>query len=287
MSTGRGRTLLAEVEALERKHPFFGKRGHQEQTVDKMTQCANAFRAERDFAHAGELYLRASRLYQELEDITAAIKTATDSAHMYAKEPSLRAETITAYNFAIELLNSKKKLIDAGDLLAELSKVFAEDNRLDEAVQALQPASDLFKEGNAASKAATVLESVADLLSEKGEAIAAAKFYREVAEIRLANQLTQGSSGPVFFKATILQLQLNDIVGAKAEIEKYLKANPTFRTNQFYKFLDLLISKMEDHDVDGFDEGVAEFKRYNSVDAWLARRLDEIRRYADDDQSLR
>jgi tetratricopeptide (TPR) repeat protein len=286
MARSRGQTLLAEVEAMERKRPFFGKRGHQEKTADTMTQCANAFRAERDFAHAGELYLRASRLYQELEDVPSATKNATDSAHMYAKDPSHHAETIDAFNFAIDLYKTKEKKIEAADLLGELSKVLAEDARMDDAVQALQQASDLYKEANASSKAATTLESVADLLAEKGEAIGAAKFYREVAELRLGNQLTQGSSGAVFFKAVILRLQSNDTVGAKLDLETYLRTNPTFRTNQLYKFLDLIITKLEEHDADGFDVAVNEFKRYNSVDAWLTRRLGEIRKFADEGDTM-
>jgi hypothetical protein len=104
--------------------------------------------------------------------------------------------------------------------LAELSKVFAGESRLDDAVQVLQEASNLYKEANASSKAATVLESVADLLAEKGELIGAAKFSCEVSEIRLSNQITQGSSGSVFVKAMILQIQSNDTVGAKMKLDK-------------------------------------------------------------------
>jgi tetratricopeptide (TPR) repeat protein len=287
MASGRGRLLLAEVEAMEKKRPFFGKRQHQEQTGDKMVQCANAFRAERDFVHSGELYMRAARLYQELDDVTASSKAATDSAHMYAKDPEHRAETVAALNFAVDLFKSKDKRIEAADLLAELSKVFAVEGRLDEAVQALQQASDLYKEARAHSKAATVLETVADLLAEKGESVGAARFYREVAQIRLGNQLTQTSSGAVFFKAVILQLQANDLVGARGEIETYLRSNPTFRNNQLYKFLDVIIAKIEEHDADGYDAAVAEYKRYNSIQKWLADRLAEIRTFADEgDQGL-
>jgi tetratricopeptide (TPR) repeat protein len=202
---------------------------------------------------------------------------------MYEKDPSHRGETVNSLNFAIELFLSKQKRIEAADLLAELSKVLAEDARLDDAVDALQRASDLYKEANTTSKAATVLESVADLLAEKGEGVGAAKFYREVAEIRLGNQLTQGSSGMVFFKAVVLQIQANDTVGAKDELNRYLQVNPTFRNGQHWKFLDLILTTLEEHDIDGFDAAVAEFKRYNSVDAWLAHRLAAISRLIGED----
>jgi tetratricopeptide (TPR) repeat protein len=274
------------VQALEKKRPFFGKRQHQEQTGDKMVQCANAFRAERDFPNSGELYMRAARLYQELDDVPASAKAATDSAHMYAKSPDHRGKTVAALNFAVDLFKSKDKRVAAADLLAELSKVFAEESRLDEAVEALQQASDFYKQANANSKAATVLESVADLLAEKGEGVGAARFYREVAQLRLGNQLTQTGSGAVFFKAVIVQLQANDIVGARGEISTYLQANPTFRNSQLYKFLDLIIAKIEEHDAEGFDAR-SKSTRENSIQKWRADRLTEIRTFAGEgDQSL-
>jgi hypothetical protein len=75
-------------------------------------------------------------------------------------------------------------------------------------------------------------------------------------------------------------------VGAKAELERYLHANPTFRNNQLCKFVDALLGRLEGRDAEGFDAAVNEFKRYNSVDAWLTRRLDAIRRLIDDGDVL-
>ena len=55
--------LAAEVAAMEKKNPFFGKMAHQQKTADKIVQCGNAYRAERSFVIAGELYLKAAQLY--------------------------------------------------------------------------------------------------------------------------------------------------------------------------------------------------------------------------------
>jgi Flp pilus assembly protein TadD len=143
MAASRGRVLLAEVEAMEKKKPLFGKHGHLEKTADKMTQCANAFRAERDFVSSGEMYIRAARLYQSLDDFPSATKAATDSAHMNGKDPTRHTETMDSLHFAIDLYKSKDKAMDAVDLLAELAKVLADENNLDGAVQALQEASEL------------------------------------------------------------------------------------------------------------------------------------------------
>jgi alpha-soluble NSF attachment protein len=281
MAASRGKLLEEEVEALERKRPLFSKHKHHEKTADKMTQCANAFRAERDFVAAGEMYMRAAHLYHELDDFTSATKTSTDSARMYAKDPTRHTETMASLHFAIDLYKSKDKRMEAAGLLADLAKVMAEESDLDGAVQALQEASDLYKEARAEAKAASVLESVADLLAEKGEFVGSARFLREVAHLRLANQLTQGASAEVFFKAILVQLQTNDLVGARTELDAYLRVNPVFQNNQYCKFLLDILRKIEKHDIEGYDEAVELFKERNVCDQWLTYRLIDLRKYAD------
>jgi tetratricopeptide (TPR) repeat protein len=184
-------------------------------------------------------------------------------------------------HFAIDLFKSKDKPVDAADLLTSLAKVLVEENNVDGAVQALQEASTLFKEARADSRAATVLESAAEILAEKGEYVESAKFLREVAQIRLGNQLTQTGSGTIFFKAMLVQLQTNDIVGARAELETYLGQNPTFRQSPYYRFLTEIMKKIEQGDIEGFDDAVDLFRKQNPVDQWLSNRLIDLRKYAD------
>jgi tetratricopeptide (TPR) repeat protein len=280
----RGQTLAAEVEALERKKPFFGKRGHQQATADKMIQCANAYRAERDFVHSGEMYMRAARLAQELDEFTTATKAATDAAHMYAKDQTYHTETMAALQFGIDLFKAKEKLFDAAQLLAELSRVLIDEGSVASAVDILKEAVALYKEANAIARAAALLEQIADLLAEKGEYVASVEFYREVADIRLGNAATQGSSGYVFFKAMLVTLQANDLVGARAKLDAYLDKNPTWKRDQFCQFIMTLLDTLENHEIEKFDDACELFRRRNSVDQWLSNRLLDLRKFADGDE---
>jgi tetratricopeptide (TPR) repeat protein len=278
--------LLTEADALDRKRPFFGKRGHLEKTADKLTQAGNAFRAERDFVHAGESYMRGARIYQELEDFTAATRVATDASKMFAKDPTFHTETMAAINFAVDIYKAREKRVEAAELLSELAKILIEENNTTDAVHVLQEASDLFKAAGAQTKSATILEAAADLLAEKGEFVGSAAFYREVAAVRLSNSLTQGSSGMLMFKAILVQLQTNDIVGSREQLEKYLEKNPVFRMNSQCKFLFDLMEKIDQHDIEGFDQIVDTFKLRNVVDSWLSNRLIDLRKYADADGGM-
>jgi tetratricopeptide (TPR) repeat protein len=279
----RGQTLAAEVEALERKQPFFGKRGHQQATSDKMIQCANAYRAERDFIHSGEMYMRAARLAQELDEVQTATKAATDSAHMYAKDPTYHTETMAALQFGIDLFKAKGKPFDAAQLLSELSRVLIDEGNIPESVEILKQAVALYKEASSLPRAATLLEQIADLLADKGEYIASVEFYTEVAELRLATPTTQGASGLVFFKAMLVTLQLNDIIGAKAKLDAYLDKNPTWKNNQYCQFIVSLMGAMENQAIDQFDEACDLFRRRNTVDQWLSNRMLDLRKFADGD----
>jgi hypothetical protein len=123
------------------------------------------------------------------------------------------------------------------------------------------------------------LEAGADLLAEKGEFVGSSA-------VRLSNSFMQGSSGILIFKAILVQLQTNDLIGAKDQLEKYLQKNPVFRMNSQCKFLFELIEKIEQHDIEGFDQLVDTYKLRNVVDSWLSNRLIDLRKYADVDGAL-
>jgi tetratricopeptide (TPR) repeat protein len=280
-SPSRGKLLRAEVKALQKKKFILSKQSHDRKIAETMTQCANAFRGERNFVAAGKMYMRAARLYQELNDFPSATRNATDSANMFAKDPTQHTQTMDSLHFAIDIFKSRDKSMEAADLLTSLAKILVEEDSLKGAIESLQEANALFKEARADSRAATVLESVAEILAEKCEYVESARFLREVAQIRLGNQLTQTGSGAIFFKAILVQLETNDVVGARTELDLYLGLNPTFRQSHYYRFLTDILKKIEQRDIEGFDDAVDLFRRQNPVDQWVSNRLIDLRKYAD------
>ena len=273
--------LAAEVAAMEKKNPFFGKKAHQQKTADKIVQCGNAYRAERSFVKAGEMYLKAAQLYKTLDEGPTAAKAAADSAKMFAKDPSCHEKTMEALHLGCDLYKEQKRKMNAADLLLELSRVLSEEGQFDKSVEVVKEAVELYKEDRADSKAASSLEGLADMMGEKGDYVHAGELYQEVALMRLQQTLTQGSSGPAFFRSMLCSLQANDMVAAKRKMDEYLQTNPAWRRTTECTFLNDIIAKIEEQDIMGYDEAVQKYQTRMSVDKWVRDTLLDLRKYAE------
>lgn len=282
MSSSRGELLAAEVAKMEKKVPFFGKRGHQQKTADKMVQCANAYRAERSWVKAGEMYYRAALLYKTLDEGPTAAKAAADSAKMYAKDPTYHTETMQSLHLGCDLFKEQKRKMNAADLLLELARILGEEGQFDKSVEVVNEAVELYKEDKAESKAASCLEGLADSFSERQEYVQSAELYHQVALMRLQQTLTQGSSGPAFFRSMLCSLQANDIVAAKRKLEEYLDKNPAWRRSAECQFLNDIMAKIEAKDIEGFDETVQKYQSRAAADKWVRDVLLDLRKFADD-----
>ena len=278
MSGSRGDLLASEVATMEKKNPWFGKKAHQQKLADKMTQCANAYRAERSFVKAGEMYYKAALLYKTLDEVPTAAKVAADSAKMYAKDPTCHEQTMQSLHLGCDLFKEQKRKMNAADLLLELARVLSEEGQFDKSVEVVKEAVELYKEDKAESKAASSLESLADMISERREYVQAAELYQEVALMRLNSSLTQGSSGPAFFRSMLCSLQANDLVAAKRKLDQYLEKNPAWRRAAECMFLTEIIAKIEEQNPEGYDEVCTKFRDRMATDKWVKDALFDLRK---------
>lgn len=278
---GRGDQLFEEVQKLEKKKPLFGKKAHQEKLCDKMVQCANAFRAERDFPKAGELYAKAAKLYEALEDIPSACKAAADAVKMYAKDSQYHTEAIDAIHHGVDLFKSRDRHQDAANLLAEFVKILLEQGEKDEAFDIVNEAVDLYKQARCDARAGSFLEESADLFLEAGGHAQASDFYLQAAEMRLENSITQGSSGIIFQKCMLAYLQGNDMVGAQRRLDEYLDKNPAWRNDMACKFVVDLIKAISARDIEAYDAALEKYKPLTMMNKWLTDRVYDLRGLAD------
>ena len=281
MSSGRGDMLAAEVAKMEKKKPVFGKKGHQQKIADKVVQCANAYRAERSFVKAGEMYYKAALLYKQLGETPTAADTAANSAKMYAKDPTYHTETMQSLHLGCDLYKEQKRKMNAADLLLELSRILAEEGQVEKCGEVVKEAVDLYLEDHADAKAASSLEGLADILSERQDYVQAAELYERASRMRLQASLTQGSSGPLFFRSMLCSMQANDMVAAKRKLSEYLDLNPAWRRTSECQFLNELIEKIEGQDVEAYDEACKKYQDRSAADRWVRDVLLDLRKYAD------
>lgn len=283
----RSNQLKQEGEALLQKKSFFGKNKNLMQAADKFKQAGNSFKIDRNWAQAGECHMKAAKLFLQLKETPTCIDEALEAGKCLEKDPNSVDQTVEAYKFAAtQLKENPRKQFDAGECLISAADALLNANRVDEGMTLLTQATDIFKDSSDSSASvAKNYERLGDLLTEKKQYNKAVEFYQQVVDIRLSNSVTQGSAGPVFFKAILSYLQLNDIIGARKMLDEFVKKNPVYR-NDFHKnFLDKLLNNLDARDGNGFNDTVATFERQKSVDKWTKDRIEGLRKFVDTEEA--
>ena len=284
--SSRGEELFNAAKQLHEKKSFFGKTKNLQAASDKYTQSGNAFKNERNFKRAGEAHLLSAKIHLELDELIAAASSATESAKCFSKSPDTYDQAIEAYNLASSVYDKQKNISMVSDINSEIATLLFSQGKVDDALRHWSDSIRLDKETLNTPKAARHLEDVADIISDKGRYLEAADLYIEASSLRFKDSLTQSSAGPLFAKAILCILDTGDTIGARAKLERYLDENPAFRLHQMYKFVDELIDKIEDKNIEEFDDFIEKFRLCTVVDNWTNNRILDMRRYADDDEVL-
>lgn len=277
----RSDQLKAEGEALLQKKSFFGKNKNIMQAADKFKQAGNSYKIDRNWAQAGECHMKSAQLLLQHKETPAAIDEAIEAGRCFEKDPTLADKTVEAYKFAsTQLKENPRKQYDAGECLISAGNALLTTNRVDEGMELLEQAIAIFQDtSDSSASVAKNFERLGDLLTEKKQYNKAVEFYQKVVDIRLSNQVTQGSAPGVFFKAMLAYLQLNDIIGARKMLDEFIRKNPVFRNDFHNKFLQDLLNNLDAHDAKGFNDTVSTFQRQKSVDKWTKDRIEGLRQF--------
>lgn len=288
----RSDQLKAEGEALLQKKSFFGKNKNILQAADKFKQAGNSYKIDRNWAQAGECHMKSAQLLLQHKETPAAIDEAIEAGRCFEKDPTLVDKTVEAYKFAsTQLKENPRKQYDAGECLISAGNALLTTNRVDEGMELLEQAIAIFQDtSDSSASVAKNFERLGDLLTEKKQYNKAVEFYQKVVDIRLSNQVTQGSAPGVFFKAMLAYLQLNDIIGARKMLDEFIRKNPVFRNDFHNKFLQDLLNNLDAHDAKGFNDTVSTFQRQKSVDKWTKDRIEGLRQFVgeagEDDEGI-
>lgn len=287
MSSSRGEELFQAAEKLKKKKTLFKKRQCSEETADKYRQSANAFKGERNFVRSGEAHMIAARLYLELGETRTAASEAVEAGACFSKQESTYEKAIEAYKFAGDVQRDLKKPEMAADGMCLSADLLFKLEKDDEAIDLLKEAIKVYQNNNNEPKAARHLEEIGEILADKLKYLEAADLFAQAAELRFKNSLTQSGAGMIFAKSILCILDTGDVIGARAKLNDYLKnVNPGFRVHFDCKFLLELMDKIEERDIEKFDEFIEKHKQSAVVDQWTNNRLLDLRRYADEEIEL-
>ncbi|EAX86953.1 alpha-soluble NSF attachment protein, putative [Trichomonas vaginalis G3] len=255
-------------EAQKKLNKFFSTEASKnEQAAPLFNLAGNSFKAARLFQEAGEAYEKSAECYERARDVSSSTNELQNAAKAYAKAQNF-SKAIDMFIRAANFYRESNKTSQAAKLLVEASKVFLEDENQDQAVQVLEEAVQIYEDENQPSSACQHITTIADIKSGQKNYVDASKLYRKVAEIRLADRLTQLAATEYMEKATLCQLAAGDLIGAEKMCDEFVNAAPQFDSTREYKLLKALFEAFRNHDNQARATAVAEYDSIKRLDKW-------------------
>ncbi|OMH85432.1 Alpha-soluble NSF attachment protein, partial [Zancudomyces culisetae] len=271
MSDAQARELLAKADKKADQKGWFGGRKYDE-AAELYERSANQFKLAKNWKEAGNAFLKAAAMYQQLnnpmdEDIAQAY---ISSSKCFKKANDLN-QAVQGLSNAIAIFLQKGRFHAAASHKKEIAAIY-ESELLDyeKAMAAYEDAAEYYSSEDSKALANNCLLKVATFAAKLENYQKAIEIFESIATTSVDNQLTKWSIKEYFFKAGLchLALDVGNTVGTRQAIERYLALDPSFSNTRECKLLNNIVSDVENEDLEGFTNHVAEYDHISQLDSW-------------------
>ena len=165
----------------------------------------------------------------------------------------------------------------AARLRKQIAEIYEADEMLGLAVQNYSHAAELYEMDNGDSTANGCLLKVAELSTNESldgaSIIKSIKIFEDVGERYLMHNLTRFSAKDCFFKAGLLYLANDDLIGAENGIAKYSMKDPSYETSRENKLIRDLVGAIRGNDTSAFENTLFSFNKITPLDRWKTKVL--------------
>lgn len=257
------------------------------EAADKYSQAANLYKSCGEWAMAGSAFLKAVEAHVKDKSPEEAARKQIAAATCYRKAPGMSAKAIELYEAANVVYIRSGRFAMVGNNEKECADI-AEKDLGDKKMAAdyYKKAADRFIAENSTASAAGCKTKEAALAAEIKDYARAVKLYEEMGRGDALDSSRRFNVKENFFRAGLVRLAMDDLVGTKKAIEGYLTIDPSFASTREFKLLDALASALEDMDADAFTEAIEEFEKVNRLDDWKVTILYAAKQLIDEEPQL-
>lgn len=161
-----------------------------------------------------------------------------------------------------------------------IAEIYEKDGEFTMAMKSYKEAADNYSlEQNQTSNYNSCMLKVVDIgvmvaVPDFGELI---KILESVADKYMQNKLTAPSAKEQYFKAVLLFLANDDVVGADQALKRYLNNDPTFFNTRQQKFAQALITSVKEQNIGLFSNECIKFNEIIPFDKWKTVVLTKIK----------
>ncbi|XP_003740040.1 alpha-soluble NSF attachment protein-like [Galendromus occidentalis] len=272
--------LLADADKkLKSAQGFFGSMFNAESKIidacELYSKAANSFKLSKKWSAGGSAYSKSAELHFKVGNKHEAATLYTEASHCYKRtEPHKAIECLRKGN---EIYTDMGRFTMAAKNHQAIAEIYEETIQdFEKSIYHYEQAADFYKGEEAHSTANKCLLQVAkhSAMLEKYEK--SIFIYEEVGRAAVDNALLKSSAKDYFFKAAICHLCI-DSLNATQAITKYCEMYPAFQDSREYKLVKTLANKLEDQDLEGFQNAVADYESVTRFDKWNTEILSRIR----------
>lgn len=272
--------LLAQAEAKLKPGGFisgiFGGGNRTEEACELYCRAANMFKMAKKWSSAGNAFLDAGTLQQKNGNWLDAGVCFVDAGNCFKKSEPIRA--VECFQKAIEIYTDKGRFSIAAKNHVAIAELFENDlNDIDKAIVHYEQAADYYKGEESHSSANKYLLEVAKHCAQQEKYEKAIEIYEQVASTCIDSSILKYSAGNYFFRAALCHLCV-DPLNATHALSKYDEMYPSFSGCREYKLVQNLVAKLEDQDVDGFTQAVADYDSIVRLDQWYTTLLLRVKK---------
>jgi len=249
---------------------FSNREERMSEAAELFKQAANYYRLGKDYKSAAEAFVQCANCVPE-----EAHQHYSEAGNLLRKVNT--SEAIEYYNRAVEMLASSGRIGMAAKLRKQIAEIYEGDDMLGSAVQNYEHAAELFELDNSESTANSCHLKVAELSTQdsldSNTILKAIKLFETVGQRYLQHNLTKFSAKDCYFKAVILFMANEDIVGAENALQNYFNRDPSFETSREGKLAQELISDIRASNVNSFESHLYQYNNITPLDRWKTKVL--------------
>jgi len=287
--------FMIAADKKAQKFDWFGisKQQNQEDAAEMYAKAAAQYKIIKEYGKAGLCYSKSAQCNMAAQNDIEAKASWREAGKCYRHIDYHKA--IDAYKNAIQLNLDADRFGQAARLQEEIGDMLAEDDHLDEAIEAYEQSADYYEAENDTGNKNKRLLKVAHMCGKAKKWEKAIKIFENTAKVSADNNLLRWKVKEYIFKAMLLNICMlaeDDIVRKKnvkwpvagtTINERYCDISDIYAGSRECKLIVQILDCLPT-EIQEFKDAIANYDRICKLEAWNFELVYFIEKYMEDKQ---
>ncbi|PAA91313.1 hypothetical protein BOX15_Mlig021756g2, partial [Macrostomum lignano] len=265
---------VAAVTGIGLYYSFTKEPKGSEHLLDK----GNRLKISKNWREAGQAFEAAAEQFSKQRrcELDAA-NNYSEAANCYRKLPDTRPKAVRCLQQAAEMYAEQGQFSIAARQLEEAGDLLASSQQVEEAIGAYVRAADFWSGEDSPASAAGSRAKAAELTADCGRLTEAAAVFEDLGVSAEQHSLLSFGAKDHLAKSCLCLL-CSGAAGVGEKAEQLAVLCGSFKDTDELSLVRSLASATDARDVAAVDAAVSEFERFNNLDDFARRRLDDLKK---------